>query len=272
VRKKLYRLRWQWHAQRDPKSLRNYQRKVYSQNGEDGIIEEVFNRIGTTNRFVVEFGIEDGQECNARYLVMQYGWRALLLDGWDEGVEKARERYRGHAVEVLQAFITAENIVEQFRCGKVPEEPDLVVVDIDSNDYWVLQAILGAYRPRVMMVEYNARWTPPTRWVMPYDATYVWDRSVYCGASLQSFADLGDEHGYTIVVCDRQGVNAILVRNDLLQDHFPEAKHSLFTRYMAPMYTWWFGHPVNVPPAKKPTRGLAPTGAQLDSDPALVTA
>jgi hypothetical protein len=265
VRKKLQIYRWRAMKKKWPTSLRNFEKKVFSQNGEDGIVEEIFRRIGTTNQTVVEFGVEDGEECNARYLVERLGWNAVLLDGWDEGVQKAQVLYADKPVRVVESFITAENVAHLFHANGVPREPDLVVVDIDSNDYWVLQAILKEFRPRALVVEYNARFTPPTRWVMPYDPTYVWDRSVYCGASLQSLADLGQEHGYSVVVCDYQGVNTFLVRNDLLGDHFPDVTQPLSYHYMAPLYTHWYGHPVNPPPPKKPKRGLAPVGVACKS-------
>jgi hypothetical protein len=262
-RKKRHVLRWRAMTRRWPTSLRNFETKVFSQNGEDGVVEEIFRRIGTTNKTVVEFGVEDGVECNARYLVERLGWAAVLLDGWDVGVRKARELYAGKPVTVVESFITAENIVDLFRANGVPAEPDLVVVDIDSNDYWVLQAILTEFRPRALVVEYNARFTPPTRWVMPYDPAYVWDRSAYCGASLQSLADLGKEHAYSVVGCDYQGVNTFLVRDDLLGDHFPDVSQPLAYHYMAPLFTHGYGHPVNPPPPKAPKRGLAPAGAAV---------
>jgi hypothetical protein len=266
VRKKLHVLKWRAMKKKWPTSLRNFEKKVHSQNGEDGIVEEIFRRIGTTNKTVVEFGVEDGYECNARYLVESLGWNAILLDGWDEGVRKARELYSGKPVRVAESFITAENIVELFRANGVPKEADLVVVDIDSNDYWVLQSILKEFRPRVLLLEYNARFTPPTRWIMPYNPTYVWDRSAFCGASLQAFADLGKEHGYSVVGCDYQGVNTFLVRNDLLGEHFPDVNEPLSYHYQAPLYTYWYGHPVNPPPPKKPARGLSPAGVALDAN------
>src|SRR5438094_892724 len=60
--------------------LTRYERTVYSQNGEDGILQAIFARAGTTNRFFVEFGVGDGRQCNAAYLARRKGWTGLMMD------------------------------------------------------------------------------------------------------------------------------------------------------------------------------------------------
>ena len=108
------------------------ERKVYSQNGEDGILDALFASIGVTNRFFVEFGCEDAMECNTAYLLGQ-GWQGLLMDGaCISGNPK---------VTVQNEFITAENINWLLQKYSVPPAFDLLSIDIDGNDYWVWQAI-----------------------------------------------------------------------------------------------------------------------------------
>jgi hypothetical protein len=82
------------------RDLTRYERRVYSQNGEDGILQAIFARAGTTNRYFVEFGAEDGLQCNTRYLADHQGWRGLLLDA----------RYDNPARALHREFVTAENI------------------------------------------------------------------------------------------------------------------------------------------------------------------
>jgi len=104
---------------------------VHSQNGEDGVLEAIFGRIGTTNKYYVEFGVEDGKERNTRFLEERYGWQGLLMDG-------------GHAnasINLQREFVTAENIEALFRKYRVPVEPDLLSIDLDGNDYHVWKAI-----------------------------------------------------------------------------------------------------------------------------------
>ena len=111
--------------------LRRYERRVFSQNSEDGVIERILEVIGTTNKYFVEFGVgSTGVECNTRYLAQQ-GWQGLLMDAGARPDDPRIRRER----------ITAENINDLFAKYQVPDEPDLLSIDIDGNDYWVWKAI-----------------------------------------------------------------------------------------------------------------------------------
>ena len=233
---------WRWKKRLNPASLTHFERKVYSQNGEDGILAEIFRRIGAGGKYAIEFGIEDGSECCTRNLFVQ-GWRGLMLEGSPAQAKRAVERFGNNAdVRVACEMMTAENIIDLFRRYGVPEAPDLLVIDIDGNDYWVWRAILAAYRPRVVVIEYNARWIPPTDWVMPYDPNHRGSGDTYFGASLTSLVKLGTAHGYQLVTCDSAGVNASFIRDD-------EAGGEGFSRsgtvcYAPPGYGRGFGHPL----------------------------
>ena len=243
-RKKRYMSVERTRDRNSPTDLRNFEQKIFSQYGEDGIVEEIFGRIGEGGRFVVEFGIEDGSECNARNLIENRSWAALLIDGSPADVEAARALYSGRPVRVLERFITAENILSIFEEAEAPIEPDLLSIDVDGNDYWLWKAILGRYRPRVVVIEYNGRWVPPKKWVMPYDPEHRWDGTLDYGASLASLANLGKEHGYALVGCGFAGLNAFFVREDLLGDRFPSAVRGTSYHYAAPLYGMGFGHPL----------------------------
>lgn len=182
------------------------ERKEFSQNGEDGMIEVLFAVIVATNRYVVEFGVEDGVECNARYLLTRRGWTGLLMDG----------EHENPAINLRREFITAENIEELFRTYGVPPEPDLLSIDIDGNDYWVWKAIMS-YRPRVVVIEYNACIPYAPAVTIPYDPAFRWDKTDYYGASLSALVLLGQTKGYTLVATDPCGVNAFFVREDLVE-------------------------------------------------------
>lgn len=216
--------------------------KVYSQNDEDGIIAEIFKRIGTTSKTFVEFGVERGVECNTLWLLTQ-GWSGLWLEG-QSGHCSAIAKSHAHFIadgklQVENAFITAENINallgRRFDVAQ-KQEIDLLSVDIDFNDYWVWKAISGV-NPRVVCVEYNASWPPPVAITVPYDPKRVWKGGNYCGASLSAMAKLGAEKGYSLVGCCFNGVNAFFVRNDLLgnlfhnpgdaADHYEPARYYL---------------------------------------------
>ncbi len=185
--------------------LSRYEQRYFSQNGEDGILRAIFERIGETNRHSVEFGIHR-EEGNTIYLSRQ-GWHCLWMDG------------NGDGEEIKSEFITAENINQLLAKYQVPSELDLLSIDIDSNDYWVWKAIEG-YRPRVVVMEYNASIPVTESLTRPYDPRAVWDGTNFYGASLRALYNLGKQKGYTLIGCDSVAVNAFFVRDDLVKDHF----------------------------------------------------
>jgi len=225
----------------DPKRLLRYGFKVYSQCDEDGIIQEIFRRIGTSNRAFVEFGVETGKECNSVKLLVE-GWCGLWLDGDSKCVAQIRSNFQtfieNRHLTVSEAFISAENINSLIEQGGVTGEVDLLSIDIDCNDYWVWKS-LTVINPRVVVIEYNAALRPPLSLVIPYDPNRSWDRTNYCGASLGALAGLGCSKGYRLVGCNFSGVNAFFVREDLAGDLFldpPTAEE----HYEPPRY--FFGH------------------------------
>lgn len=198
------------------RDLRAFEDKVRSQNGEDGIIREIFSRIGTTNRFFVEFGVESGAECNCAELVLGHGWQGVFMEADDDHFRALAERYCDRpGVRCVQSVVTSANIEGLLEAGGVPTEFDLLSIDIDGNDYWVWSAV-RRYRPRVVVVEYNASFPPPRKWVMKENPGYRWNGTNYFGASLASLTELGRAKGYTLVATDTRGVNAFFVRDDLV--------------------------------------------------------
>lgn len=209
----------------DPRSLTKHEHRLFSQNGEDGIINEIFNRIGTTNKYVVEFGGGEGLENNSSLLILN-GWQGLWMEANEKHFNTLRKNFSKYIdegkLQVKNSFIYAENIESLFKEANVPTEPDLLSVDIDGNDYWVWKAIEN-YSPRVVIIEYNASLGPCLNWTIKYNPEHVWnDRSIYYGASLKTLELLGKEKGYKLVGCTFSGVNAFFVREDLVKDKFLE--------------------------------------------------
>ncbi|WP_133475355.1 hypothetical protein [Sediminibacterium goheungense] len=226
--------------------LNRYEFQVFSQVGDDGMIEEIFKRIGTTNQYFVEFGVEDGSETNSTYLLYK-GWKGLWMDGSEEHIAKIHQTCpkaisRGD-LKAIQAFITAENIEYLFEKAGVPAEPDLLSIDIDRNDYYVWKSI-QKYRPRVVIIEYNAIFRPGCEFVIEYDAASMWDGSANTGASLDAICKLAEEKGYKLVGCCFAGVNAYFVRQDLIGNHFTGPFTSA-NHYEPPRYYLYTkpGHP-----------------------------
>jgi hypothetical protein len=208
----------------NPVYLERYGFKVYSQNDEDGIIAEIFNRIGATNKKFVEFGIENGLESNAHFLLHQ-GWNGLWIDGNKKSIAALRSLFKkpidDKRLTVINAFISTDNINQLIGGAGYNGEIDLLSVDIDGNDYWVWKAIT-CVAPRVVIVEYNAKFPPVYEWIMEYDAKHIWNGDDEHGASLKSLELLGTELGYQLVATNMSGVNAFFVRKDLAKDLFPQ--------------------------------------------------
>jgi hypothetical protein len=206
----------------DPKRLLRHGFKMYSQCDEDGIIQEIFRRIGPGDRRFVEFGVETGVQCNTVKLLVE-GWRGLWIDGSPQNVGQIQRHFASFCTDgrlkAIQSFVTAENINALIQQGGISGEMDLLSVDIDYNDYWVWQAI-EVVKPRVVVIEYNATLRPPFSGVVPYEPTRIWDQSNYFGASLEALVRLGRRKGYRLVGCNFSGVNAFFVHESCAGDHF----------------------------------------------------
>jgi FkbM family methyltransferase len=186
-----------------------------SQNGEDGVIAAILDRIGAPGRWFVEFGAEEGREGNCVALAND-GWSGLFMEadpakfaalqaGWS-GAERVRTR---------QAEVTPDTIEGLLAAAGVPAEPDVLSIDIDSSDYYVWEAIT-AHRPRLVVIEYNASLPLDRALVQPLDPAARWDGTDHFGASLGAYERLAEAKGYALVHTDSAGVNAFFVRRDLL--------------------------------------------------------
>ncbi len=195
--------------------LRAFERRVYSQNGEDGIIQEILKRIGAQSRYFVEFGVESGVECNCARLVLEEQWQGLFIEPDATHFEKLADRYRSYRIRCVQALVSSANIEAIFEANDVPRDFDVLSIDIDGNDYWVWAAI-KRWRPRLVVIEYNGTHPPTRRWVMKENPSHQWNRTNYFGASLASLTALGRQKGYALVGTDTAGVNAFFVRDDLV--------------------------------------------------------
>ena len=206
----------------NPKKLNRFEYNVFSQSGGDGILEEIFKRIGTTNKFFVEFGVSNGLENMTASLLMQ-GWKGCWFEGSTSFFGQIEKSFslliNERKLFVKNSFITAENIQALFKEKTIPQEFDLLSIDIDGNDYWVWKAITE-YKPRVVVIECNPFWGPSISWVMKYNPTHVWDRTTYYGTSLKALEILGKEKGYILVGVSLMGNDAFFVRKDLVGEKF----------------------------------------------------
>ena len=213
----------------NPDRLVQYGWKGQSQFDEDGILEEIFNRIGTTSKRALEIGAGDGLENNTIYLLQQ-GWECCWVEAMRDRVAFIKDKFKdADTLTLVHKAVQPEDVnklaPQEWRDDAAWHggEIDLWTLDIDGNDYWVFEKFDPTQlHPRVIMLEYNAKWKPPMEWAKAYDPNHQFDKSDYMGASLQSLTRLANDKGYAIVGCGITGANAYFVREDLLDNHFVE--------------------------------------------------
>jgi len=229
----------------DNKRLEPYGFKVYSQCDEDGIIQEIFKRIGEESRTFVEFGVGDGLENNTVKLLLE-GWSGLWIEADESHVIKIIKTFHDVVTDgrlkIKSAFITSDNInniISEYLSGEI----DLLSIDIDGNDIHVFNAI-NVIRPRVVIIEYNGKFPPPISVAQRYNPDYRWSGSDYSGASLEAITKIASRKGYSLVGCNVVGVNAFFVRDDLLTDRF-HAPYTAENHYQPTRYFLWQTFPAD---------------------------
>ena len=194
--------------------------KVYSQFGQDGILQYLFSRLPAISPAFIEFGVEDYSEATTRFLLLHDHFRGLVMDGRPDLAKVVADQGLPmmHRLEAVSAFITAENINELITRAGFAGEVGLLAVDIDGNDYWVWKAIT-CIRPQIVVVEYNAVFGPHAAVTVPYAADFTRRSAhpswLYFGASLRALCGLAEEKGYAFVGCNSAGNDAFFVREDL---------------------------------------------------------
>jgi hypothetical protein len=154
-------------------------------------------------------------------LADHFGWSGDFLESGAEDHCHLNDKYRLNSrVTTIHAAVTARNVEPLFEQAGVPEQFDVLSIDIDGNDYWVWRA-LSRFTPRVVVIEYNANLALDAPVVMPHDDEHRWDGTDYFGASLAAYCRLGEEKGYVLVHTDRTGANAFFVRAEEAGGLFP---------------------------------------------------
>jgi hypothetical protein len=193
---------------------------IYSQWGEDGIISYLIESIPIKNKFFVEFGVENYEESNTRFLLIYYNWNGLIIDSNVSYIKqiKSSEIYWRYDLKAINAFITRDNINEILKKNIPYEDIGLLSIDIDGMDYWIWEKI-DVIKPRIVVCEYNALFGYKKAIVVPYREDF--DRfkahysGLYFGASLKALVNLAKRKGYIFVGCNKNGANAFFVRSDV---------------------------------------------------------
>jgi hypothetical protein len=200
------------------KNLSEVEFQVFSQGGEDGILQYLISKLEIPHKTFIEFGVENYLESNTRYLFLNNNWRGLVIDGSPEHI-----RYIDHDIaargelHIESTFITKDNINDLLKKPGFDREVGILSVDIDGNDYWVWEAI-NVITPIIVIAEYNSVFGMNTYWSVPYDPSFVRRKKhpsqLYYGVSLGALCTLSAKKGYTFIGCNSKGNNAFFIRND----------------------------------------------------------
>jgi hypothetical protein len=204
-----------------PSDIERAEFRVFSQFGEDGIIQFLTQRVPIVHEIFVEFGVEAYRESNTRFLLGHAAWRGLIIDGGEAHkrfLEVSGLAWRTR-IGAISAIIDRDNINALIAGAGIDGDIGLLSVDLDGNDYWVLEAI-EVVSPRIMVVEYNSLFGSERAVTVPYDPVFIRSRmhysQLYWGASLAALTRLAESKGYALVAGNRAGCNAFFVREDVL--------------------------------------------------------
>jgi len=208
-------------AQLESHEIARAEFQVFSQFGEDGIIQFLVQRVPIENSTFVELGVGDYSESNTRFLLVHDNWRGLVVDSghaMHRFLDSSDLSWR-HDIHPVAAFIDRDNVDELIRRAGIEGDIGLLSIDLDGNDYWILEAI-DAVSPRILVTEYNSTFGAEAAVTVPYDAGFVREQkhwsALYWGASLAAITKLAGEKGYALVGGNRAGNNAFYVRRDVL--------------------------------------------------------
>ena len=190
--------------------LNTFESQTYSQFNEDGITEKIFDTIGFTNKVYLEFG-GTAKNNNSEILHKKHEFTGILLNCDDTECDYTK---------IYTERVNAENIVSLAEKYKLPIEFDFLSIDIDHNDWYVFRALCSVYKPRVVVIEYNASFPPPDDRVVVYDANFIWKCDNYHGASMQAVYNLARTLGYSLVAAESFGYNLFFIRDDIKSDMF----------------------------------------------------
>ena len=199
---------------------KDWEFKVNSQWGEDGIIQFLLNNIEIKDKIFVEFGVESYTEANTLFLLQNDYWSGFVIDGSDNNIDEIKNQniYWRHNLTAISSFITRENINSIFENNNIRGNIGILSVDIDGNDYWVWESIKNI-NPSIIIAEYNSLFGPNLKVTIPYEKNFVRGGKnpvSYYGASIAALTYLANKKGYQLVASNKAGNNVFFVRNDLV--------------------------------------------------------
>ena len=201
------------------KNLSEVEFQVYSQWGEDGIIDWLINKFPEIPKNFLEIGTQDYKESNTRFLLINRNWDGFLIEADKAAVKdiKSQRIFWKHRLKVKNEFITKDNINNIINRINVPKKLGLLSLDIDGVDYWVLKE-LSVLDPSIIICEYNSLFGQKKSVTVPYKKNYIRSEehysNLYYGASIMAFIDLMKKRNYFLIGTNSAGNNAFFLKKN----------------------------------------------------------
>ena len=204
-----------------------FEHQTFSQNGEDGILREILRRMKKEKGSFVEIGSGDGRENNTR-LLLETGWEGVWIDGSERRCSLAgkvnKKFIENGKLKIRNSLVNVENVNQLMTDLKVPQNIDVLSLDVDLNTYHVWEK-LEETSAQIAIIEYNGYFPAESDWVAEYDPDGWWDGGFNMGAALKPLDELSRKKGYRLIGCDLSGANAFFIKKDLAKVHFPDTQN-----------------------------------------------
>jgi len=210
---------------KDINKLADIEFSVFSQFGDDGIIQYIVNNLQCSNNFFIEFGVGNYFESNTRFLMHKNNWSGFVMDGSLENISQLKRSYFYWQFELkaMNCFIDKNNINKLLN-ENAPKEVGILHIDLDGNDYWIWREI--DLRPDILILEYNSLFGYDRPITIPYspkfNRTSAHQSNLFWGASLKALYELSIDRGYSFLGCNSAGNNAYFVKRNLLNNKIRE--------------------------------------------------
>ena len=214
---------------KEKKTIKNFsdiEFSVFSQFGEDGIINWIVDKIPVSNKTFVEIGTQDYWESNTRFLLKLRNWKGYLIEGSYDYVKKIKSQriYWQHNIKAINSLVTKENINQILSKNVKEKNIGLLSIDIDGNDFWVLKEI-ASISPDIVICEFNTIFGDLHKIVVPYEKEFNRETKhyskIYFGCSIKALISMMERKNYYFLGTCSTGINAFFVKN-FYKEHFNE--------------------------------------------------
>lgn len=217
------------NKKKNESNISSYEFSIFSQWGDDGIIDYLINNLDIKNKSFIEFGVQDYTECNTKFLLMNKNWKGLIIDESENLINKIKSSdiYWRFDITAIKSFITKNNINNIFKENNFVGPIGLLSIDIDGNDYWIWDSI-NCVDPEIVIIEYNSRLGSEKAITIPYREDFERKKAhysnIYYGASLKALINLGKKKNYIFIGCNSAGNNAYFIKSNLENSKIKEIK------------------------------------------------